>query len=135
MNNEVMNGNGKEKKGCPPVWRCQLIATVKKNLALRTSRGAVLLFTIPFVLCVGLYILFTVQIVKYNSFPWGDSNPMGQFIIFYYVMSLPSLVVMGKEKGSGMRDLMLQVSGSSINNMYYSILFLFSSSVGSILYP
>ncbi len=127
MNGEVMNG--KET----PLWRRQLIATVKKNLALRTKGGD------RFFVSYNLLILsiFLSSFFLITPFQWYQSSSKGMSlrILFYYIMSSPSFVWMVKEKHSGIRNLMLQVSGSSGNNMYYSILFLFASSVGSILYP
>ncbi len=128
MNGEVMNG--KET----PLWRRQLIATVKRNLALRTNGGD--FFSVSEFL-LQLWTMNTMTFQTFGQHQWDQSSNkrMSLRIVIYYIISFPTFVWMMAEKHSGMRNLMLQVSGSSGNNMYYSILFLFASSVVSILYP
>ncbi len=95
-----------------PRWRVQLAVAMKKNVALRTGRVSMLLYLIPFIICTGVFIalsvIFTVR--PQNKMEWDASNSiLGLFLVGYYIMSLPSLVAMGREKESGMRGLMFQV--------------------------
>ncbi len=127
-----MIGDMKHAKGeeeLPPLWRSQLIATVKKNVALRTGRVAMLTYIIPFVICSLLFIALSVIFTVKYSVEWDENNIfLGPFVIFYFVMSIPSILVMGKEKESGIRGLMLQVSDSAATTtaaehvlFYYSV--------------
>ncbi len=112
----------------PTLWRSQLIATVKKNVELRTSRTMILIYLIPFVILTGVLILLTVISAIYDITFWDPyNNTMGGIVFLYYIMSLPSLVTMGKEKEAGTRDIMLRVSGSNNNSRRACItLFYFS---------
>ncbi len=105
-----------EKEGMPPMWRAQLIATVKKNIKLRKSRVALLIYFIPFGLLTAVLLVLSVLSRIYDLNYWDpDNNIMGGLVFFYYIMSLASLILLGREKESGFRDFMLQVSGC-VNN-------------------
>ncbi len=105
-----------EKEGMPPMWRAQLIATVKKNIKLRKSRVALLIYLIPFGILTAVLLVLSV-LGRMDDFNYWDpeNEIMGGLVFFYYVMSLASLILLGIEKESGFRDFMLQVSGC-VNN-------------------
>ncbi len=129
MNEDVSRAGG--KGDLPPLWQSQLIATVKKNMELRTSLLSMLLYIIPFVILTGILIIFTVFSATSDVNFWDPYNgTMGGIVILYFIMSLASLNAMGNEKEVGVRDLMLQVSGSNKNSRRAFILF--ASSVRSI---